>query len=199
MNEAVQPSLTEFDYIVVVDKSGSMGEKDMKGRSRWDYMQESVVAFARELEAIDSDGIGLILFSGNGIVTKDGVGADAVKEAFASNKPGGSTPLAEALEEALKLAGKSDKKDYILVFTDGVPDNAQQVKDLITKKANAQTNDDDCTIQFVQVGYDKGATEYLKDLDTGIKAKWDIVNAITIDEADKFPTISAMILAGING
>ncbi|WP_180288410.1 hypothetical protein [Delftia sp. 60] len=48
---------------------------------------------------------------------------DACKlaEVFAARGPRSSTPLAEELTAALKLAGKSDKKDFVIVFTDAYP------------------------------------------------------------------------------
>lgn len=196
----VNAKLSEYDFIVVVDKSGSMGEEDMPGnRSRWDYMQETAVAFTRDICKIDSDGIGLVLFSGSSVVAKDGCDVDAVKSLFASNRPGGSTPLHTALSEALKLAGKSSKKDFIVVFTDGVPDDGAAAAEVIKRQANSQDTDDACTILFVQVGRDAGAAKYLRSLDDDLKgAKFDIVDAKTMDEAEKFPSTADLIVAAIN-
>lgn len=191
--------LTEYDFIVVADASGSMSENDMPGgKSRWDYMQESLLAFARDLNAIDSDGIGLVIFSGSNTQTFDGCNNDAIKAAFAARSPRGSTPLAEALTEALKLAGKSDKKDFIIVFTDGVPDDQARAADVIRNAANKQETDDALTILFVQVGRDAAATAYLRNLDDNLKgAKFDIVDAKTIDEAEKFASTAELVVAAI--
>lgn len=193
-------TLSEYDFILVVDKSGSMGETDMPGnRSRWDYMQETATAFARDICAIDSDGIGLVLFSGASIAAQDGCNVEAVKALFAANRPSGSTPLAQALESAFNLAGKSDKKDFILVFTDGVPDDKKAAADVIRRQSNKQANDDDCTVLFVQVGCDAGATKFLQSLDDDLTGcKFDIVDAKTMDEAEKFSSTAEMILAAIN-
>jgi Mg-chelatase subunit ChlD len=192
--------LSEFDFIVVIDKSGSMGETDMAGgRSRWDYVQETAVAICRDIAAIDSDGLGLVLFSSTSIVKEDGVGVDKIKEVFSRNRPGGSTPLAEALEAAFNLAGKSEKKDFIIVFTDGVPDDKARAADVIKKQAAKQAADDDCTVLFVQVGYDAGASAYLKSLDDDLTgAKFDIVDCKTMKEAEMFTSVTDLILAAIN-
>jgi Mg-chelatase subunit ChlD len=191
--------LSEYDFIAVLDASGSMGTEDMGGgRSRWQYMQESVEAFARDLSKYDSDGIDVVLFGGS-VSSFQGVSADKVREVFASRSPRGSTPLAEALTEALKLAGKSDKKDFIIVFTDGVPDDKTAAANVIRKQSNSQANDDDCTILFVQVGKDAAATQYLQKLDDDLTGcKFDIVDAKTMEQAEAFPTTSALILAAIN-
>lgn len=193
-------ALTEFNFIVAIDASGSMGESDMPGgRSRWNYMQETAVAFARDMEQIDSDGIGVVMFSGSNIDAFDGVTADKVKEIFASRSPRGGTPLAQALSSAIGLAKKSDKKAIIVVFTDGVPDDKEAAANVIRNQANSQETDDEMTILFVQVGRDAQASAYLLQLDDDLKgAKFDIVDAKTIDEAENFPTTADLVIHAIN-
>lgn len=193
-----QQALTEFDYIVVVDASGSMTTEDVKGRARWDAVQETAAQFTRDLAKLDSDGIGLVVFNGQAITAHDGVDANKLNEVFASIRPRSSTPLAEALTEALKLAGKSDKKDFIIVFTDGVPDDKAAAAKVIVDAANKQETDDALTILFVQVGHDAAATAYLRELDDNLKgAKFDIVDAKTVDEAEAFATTADLVLAAI--
>lgn len=184
---------------MVIDASGSMSTDDVKGRSRWAYMQETAESFARDLNKIDSDGLGLVVFSGASIDSFDGVTPDKLTEVFRNRSPRGGTPLAEALQAALKLAGKSDKKDFIMVFTDGVPDDQVAAAKVIVQQSNAQANDDDLTILFVQVGYDAAASAYLRNLDDNLKgAKFDIVDAKTIDEAEKFASTADLIIEAIN-
>lgn len=197
---AIATQLTEYDFIVCIDTSGSMGEpvKQGSGVTRWESVQESALTFVRDIEKIDSDGIGLVLFGGSNIKAFDGVNSDKVREVFAASGPRGSTPLAEALSEAIKLAGKSDKKDFIIVFTDGVPDDKAAAAKVIVNAANSQDTDDALTILFVQVGSDTAATAYLKSLDDDLKgAKFDIVDAKTVAEAEAFATTSDLVLAAI--
>jgi len=191
--------LSEYDFIACIDASGSMGETDMPGgRSRWAYMQETATAFCRDLGALDSDGIDLVVFSGTSVDSYTGVTTDKVKDIFSGRSPRGSTPLAEALTTAFKLAGKSDKKDFVIVFTDGVPDDEKAAESVIRARANQSETDDEITVLFVQVGRDLQATKYLQKLDDELKgAKFDIVDAKTIDEAEKFATTAELILAAI--
>lgn len=194
--------LTEYDFIAVVDASGSMTTSDVKGRARWDSVQETLGMFCRDMSKLDSDGIGLVIFNGVEVKVHDGVTPDTLEAAFAGMRPVSSTPLFEALTEALKLAGKSDKKDFITVFTDGVPDDKESVKKLIIDTANKQENDDDLTILFVQVGSDAAATAWLKSLDDDLKAqgaKHDIVDVKTVAEAEAFATTAELVVAAING
>lgn len=198
--EAIIAKLSEYDFVVVIDKSGSMGEDDIKGdKTRWEYMQETAVAFTRDICKIDTDGISVVVFSGTSVQSYENCDVNKVKDIFANSRPGGSTPLTEALQEAFKLAGKSDKKDFIVVFTDGVPDDKKGAAAAIVKQANSQTNDDDCTVLFVQVGYDKAASEYLRKLDDDLsQAKFDIVDVKTQEEVENFSSTAELIVAAIN-
>ncbi len=201
----ITAKLSEFDFIVVVDASGSMSTEDCPGnRSRWAYMEETLTAFARDVDKIDSDGLGLIIFGGQDITATDGVTADKVASVFGNRRPSGDTPLAEALTAALNLGGgaKADKKRIIVVFTDGIPRDAEAVQKVIIAQANSQANDDDCTILFVQVGHDAAATKYLTHLDDGLTklgAKFDIVDAKTITEAEKYSSTAALVFDAITG
>lgn len=194
-------ALSEYDFIIAIDASGSMGEQDCpNGKSRWDYAQETVTAFARDLQALDSDGIDVLFFSGQNVQGFTGVTADRVKEVFSSRSPRGSTPLAEALGACLEQAGKSDKKDFILVLTDGVPDNKEAAAKVIVDASNKLEKDEDLTILFLQVGHDADATEYLRKLDDDLKgAKFDIVDVKTVAEAEAYATTTDLVLAAIAG
>ena len=191
--------LTEHDFIVVVDASGSMETEDMSGgRSRWAAMQESVVQMVRDVTKLDADGIGLVVFSGTSVDSFDNVDVNKLTEVFSTRKPRSSTPLAEALTAALKLAGKSDKKDFIIVFTDGVPDNEAAAAKVIREAANKQETDDALTILFVQVGYDAGAAKYLEKLDEQLTGcKFDIVDTKTMAQAEKFDSVAELVAAAI--
>lgn len=194
--------LGEFDFVVLIDASGSMDDVAKAGstRSRWQAVQESAEQFARDVGKLDSDGIDIVTFSGSSITTHTGVTADKVKDVFASRSPRGSTPLAQALQEGLKLAGKSDKKDFIVVFTDGVPDDKHAAANVLIEAANRQETDDALTVLFIQVGEDKAATEYLRGLDDNLTgAKFDIVDVKTVDEADGYASTAELILAAIDG
>jgi Mg-chelatase subunit ChlD len=193
-------TLTEYDFIVAIDTSGSMGEPVKAGSTitRWESVQEAAMTFIRDIEKMDDDGIGLVLFGGSNIQSFDGVNSAKAREAFANNSPRGGTPLAEALTAALSLAGKSAKKDFIIVFTDGVPNDQAAAAQVIRAASNKQESDDALTILFIQVGDDAQATAYLKSLDDSLGGcKFDIVDAKTVTEAEKFSTTADLIIAAI--
>ena len=205
MNQAVlaaalAATLSEYNFIVLIDTSGSMAEPNKPGnpRTRWEAVQESATQFARDVEKIDTDGIDVIAFGGAaGIKTYNNVTADKVKDIFAERSPRGGTPLAEALTAAFNIG--SDKKKFVLVFTDGVPDDKAAAADVIKRQANKQETDDECTVLFVQIGNDASASAYLRMLDDDLKgAKFDIVDAKTLEEAEAFTSTTDLVAHAIN-
>lgn len=193
--------LSEYDVTIVVDGSGSMSTEDLPGgRSRWKGMQEFVGQIAREVNKIDTDGLDLVLFNKSKIQSKTGASPADIQSFLESANPSGGTPMAQALSEALTLAGKSDKKDLIVIFTDGEPDDKTAVAKVIKEQANRQEKDEDCTLLFVQIGYDKDATTFLEKLDDSLTgAKFDIVDVKTASQAEQFDSAADLLLAAIAG
>lgn len=192
--------LGEYDFIVAIDTSGSMGSPVKSGstKSRWESMQESVGAFVRDIEKFDADGIDVVQLGGKNQVWT-GVTSSKIQDLFSTVRPMGSTPLAETLNECFKLAGKSNKKDFIIVFTDGEPDDQNAVSRAIVAQSQLQETDDALTILFVQVGDDAAAAKFLSNLDDNLTgAKFDIVDCKSMAEAEAFSSTADMIVAAIN-
>jgi len=189
----------EFDFIVAIDASSSMLEPNKNsapnGPTRWQAAQELVLGLTRQIQQYDDDGIDVVRFGGR-VETFQGVTADKVKDIFATG-PMGSTPTTEALQACLTLAGKSSKKDMIIILTDGEPNSEQSLRDLIVRTANSQTQDDALTILFIQVGDNTQATAFLKRLDDGLNTKFDIVDAKTVEEIESLGSVDATLEAAI--
>lgn len=193
-------TITNYDYVVLVDFSGSMATVDAgKNDSRIQLVKESLTGLVSELAAVDEDGIDVITFGGELIQHHSGVkDASIINTIFGGRRVAGGTPTAEALSKAFEVAGKSDKPDFVVVFTDGEPNNRQAVRDVLVKQANGQANDGDLTVLFIQVGNDASAGNFLAELDDGLNAKFDIVDTVTQAQADAFPTLAALIEKAIN-
>ncbi|MHC5719514.1 MAG: hypothetical protein ACYTX0_47580, partial [Nostoc sp.] len=57
--------MSDRDYTLIIDKSGSMSTPDqVGGKSRWEIAQESTLALARKAEQFDPDGITVYVFAG---------------------------------------------------------------------------------------------------------------------------------------
>ena len=93
--------MSDRDYTLIIDKSGSMSTPDqVGGRSRWEIAQESTLALARKAEQFDPDGITVYVFSGR-FKRYENVTSAKVAQIFQENDPAGTTNLAGVLQDAL--------------------------------------------------------------------------------------------------
>lgn len=181
--------LTEYDSIVCIDRSGSMSGPAKGFKDRWAAAKELTIGLATLAATVDDDGITVIQFGGTFNAAKDVIDgvkdAAAVADIFTSHSPGGSTPLADALQAAFAKKFASGKKAIIFVVTDGEPNDPIAVKNAIFDAAKKLNDASEIRVMFLQVGDDSGAAKYLDDLDNHLTgAKFDIVNAITFKDAD---------------
>lgn len=202
--------LTEKDlgmrnYVVCIDRSGSMGESVGKGSpvTRWDAVKEYALTMARECEKFDDDGIDVYLFN-----TKfekfPNTTADKVDDIFKKNSPMGGTNFVPVLQDVFNCHFASNKPTTVLVFTDGEPSDGatgqKAVAKLLIDTANKLEGDAELGISFIQIGRDPAATAFLKKLDDDLQsagAKFDIVDAKTCDDLDSVnPT--DILLAAVN-
>jgi uncharacterized protein with von Willebrand factor type A (vWA) domain len=197
--------LTNRDYTLILDKSGSMSTVDKPGgRSRWVEAQESTLALARKCEQFDPDGITVYTFSSRH-KRYENVAASRVETIFLENDPVGSTNLAGVLQAATddyfqrKRSGQTKPNgETILVITDGEPDDRKAVIQVIVAASQKMDRDEELAISFVQVGSDPAATQYLKLLDDDLQkvgAKFDIVDTITIDDMADMSLLEVLLNA----
>lgn len=105
-------------------------------------------------------------------------------ELFKSNKPGGKTALTDVLGDAFR-PDTPGKSETILVITDGVPNNRNNLERAIIGYTNSMKNRNDLLISFIQVGDSASATTWLKGLSATLtkgKAKYDIIDVVTSDD-----------------
>lgn len=201
MSERTYPEISanvagEYDHILLIDQSGSMGEPSTKfaGKNRWQELQETALAYARFIEKVDADGIDIILF--NSQVKKfENSNGDQVKSLFENNWPSGTTNLAGALKAAFDKKFSTGKKTIVMAFTDGIPDSEADVKRIIEDAANKIEKDEDLAVQFVQIGDDRAASAYLQSLDDKLNTKFDIVNTLTREEAEQLSPLQLIYQA----
>ncbi|MBE9210020.1 VWA domain-containing protein [Nostoc sp. LEGE 06077] len=186
--------MSDRDYTLILDKSGSMSTPDqVGGRSRWEIAQESTLALARKCEQFDPDGITVYVFSGK-FKRYDDVTSAKVSQIFLENDPAGTTNLAGVLQDATnnyfqrKAAGKTKANgETILVITDGEPDDRKAVFEVIIQATQKMERDEELGISIIQVGSDVQATKFLKALDDqlqGVGAKFDICDTITLEDLE---------------
>jgi len=190
MNQLSKAQLSEYNFRILIDASGSMGEASTSGSgTRWDEAAGIAKAVADFAGTVDDDGIDVIVFGGKFNAERDifkNVTSDKVYEIFGSRGPDGSTPLAEALLASIDMHfAAGGKKSFNVVVTDGAPNDKQACINAIVAAANKIEDDSDLTFLFLQVGNDGGATKFLTSLDDDLQpagAKFDIVDKLTVAE-----------------
>jgi hypothetical protein len=197
--------LQDRDYTIIIDRSGSMAEKDGGNVSRWKLAQEGATALAAKCEEFDKDGITVYDFSSSH-ERHENVTAARVADVFKKD-PQGSTNLSGVLQHAFdnyfarKTAGKTQVNgELIVVVTDGVPDDQNAVKRTIIEASKKMERDAELAVTFLQIGKDAQATTYLRTLDDDLVAqgaKFDIVDTKTAAEADGMSFVE-FLTAAIN-
>lgn len=179
---ASEEVLKKLDWIIVIDHSGSTATEStrLKGRTRYEEMQEQCILAGNIASKYDDDGITLIHFS-NRAAVRDNVKADAVANVFREYRPGGSTMLALALNEAVAKAKASTKETVVLVFTDG---EASDPDDVIAtlNAAGRDLGRPRIGFSFIQVGDDRGAKAFLDKLDNSLSV--DVCATFSEEDAE---------------
>lgn len=202
--QSLNDKVKNRDYYVLIDKSGSMEERDCNGKSRWEALQESTLAIARKCNEYDPDGITVVPFAGS-FKRYENTTPDKVKDVFQENSPMGGTQLAAPLQSIFethleqKVNGTLKKNgSMVLVVTDGLPQDENEVAQAIVSFTKKIPSRDEFGLSFIQIGRDQHAHEYLKRLDSHLQsegARLDIVNTKTMDEVETQGLTEALIAA----
>ena len=206
--------LGKYDFYLLIDRSTSMGER-LKAESeltKWENCKELAEGVAREAANYDDDGITLIFFASEHMAFENiGGGSDkelALKqlhELFQKHGPNGTTNTGGALKYVFdgylkrKRESKGEAKPILLiVVTDGRPDSEAEVKRNIVDFTQHLDYEDEAGIQFLQIGNNDGAREFLENLDKKLKgAKFDIVATRNMSELDNM-TLTDILLTAVN-
>lgn len=112
--------LKDYDIVIIADDSGSMSASLPTGGTRWSELKETVTQILEIACCFDADGTD-IYFLNRGDVKGVAKSDDPRLVDKFAKPPGGSTPLAKALERMIKDQSGS-KPLLVLIATDGVPD-----------------------------------------------------------------------------
>lgn len=195
--------LSKRDYVICIDKSGSMGAKH-KSTTRWKYAQEQTEALARKCAEFDSDGIDVHLFASS-VKSYVGVTPEKVEQIFKENEPGNNTATDLVLKTVFdsyfsKKAAGTAKPVTCIVLTDGEPNDRKAVAKTIIDAANKIEADEELAVTFIQVGDDAGARSFLESLDNDLQsqgAKFDIVDTKNEEEMENM-TLTEILIAAVN-
>lgn len=188
------------DYVVCVDKSGSMSIDDCNGKTRWQSCQESVLGLLNKLQEIDPDGVDLYFYNTR-FEKHENVTAEKLNEVWNKITPIGGTAFSPVLIDVFKQHfSKQARPTTILFITDGEAyDKPETVQEIISA-ANKLEADAELAVTFIQVGKDAGAKEFLRKLDDDLQskgAKFDIVDAKTMEDLEN-TSLEQILLDAIN-
>ncbi|KAF9021828.1 hypothetical protein BDZ89DRAFT_1042580 [Hymenopellis radicata] len=189
------------------------------GETRWEVASGALASLVKDAGRCDEDGID-IHFLNDHSVGRGLKDVDAAKEVIQGVFPKGGTPIGLKLNQILypylqELEGaKSLKRGdpdrpkplNIVVITDGAATDRDVLRKTIVETTKVldklHCTFDQVGIQFVQIGRDKEAEKFLKELDDNLTKGWfsakratrDIVDTVICTGQSKF---SAALLAKI--
>ncbi|CDO73817.1 hypothetical protein BN946_scf185015.g146 [Trametes cinnabarina] len=212
-------TLRKYNTVIIVDDSGSMrGALWNEANLPVVQARDALATLADVAAKYDADGIDLCFLNSNkrGMNLKT---AEQVQRIFNSVEPRGATPIGEKLEELLLYyvnsldtayaaggltAVKAIKPVNYIVITDGAPtDDPASVISTIAKRLDDKNYPlSQVGIQFVQIGNNRAATEYLRTLDDELQNEYkcrDIVDTTPyLGGRLSADTIIKILLGGIN-
>ena len=178
--QRVFKKLQSYDTVFLIDDSDSM-----YGR-RWDTTKHVLAKIASIAIKHDKDGVDIRFFNEH-LEDEERSHLDSVDKVmniFAKVEPYGETPTADVLERELKdyiyeyKSNRHKKGLNLIILTDGEPDPGQDVAGVIAKFAKRLEGLDaplrQVGIQFVQIGSDKEAADFLTTLENELKEKYGL-------------------------
>ncbi|KAM0791516.1 hypothetical protein ACM66B_005967 [Microbotryomycetes sp. NB124-2] len=170
--------LGKYDIEILVDDSPSMLEG-----SRWSDLRAALMGVAEQAVRFDKDGINITFMNADHVRLRNVTDVSTVREAFDTVQPSGSTPTAMVLDEICrdyvervedaKPRKQKVKPMIVVIATDGRADDADGVKDCVLEMASrldeVRAPPFQLGLQFLQVGNDSEAAEFLQELDDDLK------------------------------
>jgi hypothetical protein len=177
-SDSLEEKLYNLQLIFLVDISGSMQEKDtdpegtgtrgMLGPfwTRYDNMVKLLKNMVTQLWQYDSNGEIPCYFFNDKVECEVFKDPKKLLATIRTHKPSGTTALGDALYRAA-AENLNDKENFLfIVFTDGVPNNVDQVFQFLEHEIYWKDRTGDrLNVLFVRFGNDRGAIHFLSDLD----------------------------------
>ncbi len=177
--------LSNYDVVLVLDKSGSMDEHDCPGgMSRWEWCREQMLSLTAQISSVFKNGITVALYSSDYEIFRN-VDLNYVTRIFAEHNPGGATFTGKTVDAVLEdyFARRNSnpgatRKLLIQVVTDGDPSDKGILIAAIARATQQIKSPGEITVNFLQIGYEEDGARTLAKLDNGMfseGAQFDIV------------------------
>lgn len=176
--------LSKYDVVIVLDKSGSMDERDCPGgMSRWDWCRDQMMSLTAQIGLVFKNGITVALYSSDFEIFKN-VNLDYVTRIFGENGPSGGTYTGKVMDAvfddyfARKASNPSTRKLLVQVVTDGDPSDKGALIAAISRASQMINSQGEITVNFLQIGHEEAGARTLAKLDSDMAsegARFDIV------------------------
>lgn len=192
--------LTGVQIIVAVDCSGSMGGHcGIPGdyRTRSQYVSDYLGLFIRQILDIDTDGIEMIFF-GNYLeeykVTSENY-PDILHKCLENM---GGTNTAAVIRRMFELKSPQATKTIGIIITDGSPNSEADCFAQVDWISRSVKNTTEFNINFLRIGEDRGAIQFLQALDnyhTDGDNVFDVIDTAHFNEVFGSPDALYKLLA----
>lgn len=178
--EALQAEALARQYVLIVDRSGSMATPDGSG-TRWDSVRGAVSKLVQTAFKYDIDHtVPLYVFDHEPIFLGECTDPLQVVSMLSDFAPRGSTNLAGVLHDAMSAYAGKARVNFatvpgttFIILLDGGADNEEAVRTVLRRFADPASgyidNHTQIAVSFVQIGDDHSATRFLQDLDDNLK------------------------------
>lgn len=176
--------LSKYDVVIVLDKSGSMDERDCPGgMSRWDWCRDQMMSLTAQISSVFKTGITVALYSSDYDIFRN-VDLGYVTRIFGENAPSGGTYTGKVMEAvfddyfARRASNPNTRKLLVQVVTDGDPSDKGALIAAISRASQMINSPGEITVNFLQIGHEEAGARTLAKLDSNMAsegAKFDIV------------------------
>lgn len=176
--------LSKYDVVIVLDKSGSMDERDCPGgMSRWDWCRDQMMSLTAQISSVFKNGITVALYSSDYDIFRN-VDLGYVNRIFGENGPSGGTYTGKVMEAvfddyfARRASNPATRKLLVQVVTDGDPSDKGALIAAIARASQMINSPGEITVNFLQIGHEEAGARTLAKLDSNMAsegAKFDIV------------------------
>ncbi len=181
--EQAEQLLSQYDFTLVVDHSGSMLEPSGDSGSKMQWVQGAISDFCDFLDKHGGARANLVTFNAKHETFNSISSSQVMREVSCLDAEGG-TNLGDPLQEAIDMTKNKGKRQMIIVMTDGMPNLGPSVEQTIINTANSMRQNGDMVISILEVGKDTAGGREIARLDnlTAEGARYDIVDAKFFDE-----------------
>lgn len=184
--------LSDYNFIVLVDHSGSMKEQvnrvpgSQTGVSKLDWVKSNITTFANFLAGHSKSSVTLIPFNGSFQVISLNSALSVSSEVKRLDAEGG-TNLGDPLDEAVHIALSSRKNQMIVVLSDGMSNLGPSLEETIIQ-ATRVVPAGEVVASFLQIGAG-GGEAIIRNLDDNLVnkgASYDMVDAKYFSELEQY-------------